>query len=178
MGMAQSCIRRGSNLIVEKNFCTIMMVRHWNRLPREVIDAQCMSVFKRQLDNALNILLPLTSPEMVRWLGQMIFECLFQLNYSYSTLLYSTLLYSALLYSILCNAMLCYAMPCHSILCHSMPFYYHGFHMFLLSPPPSLLMHKCEQTSRLFSYLFILPLSHFSLLFLFCLQLLLVIFFF
>ena len=52
-----------------KNFCTIMMVKHWNRLPREVIDAQCMSVFKRQLDNALNILLPLTSPEMVRWLG-------------------------------------------------------------------------------------------------------------
>ncbi|KFW74006.1 hypothetical protein N336_02388, partial [Phalacrocorax carbo] len=32
---------------------TKRVVKHWNRLPREVVDAPSLSVFKRHLDNAL-----------------------------------------------------------------------------------------------------------------------------
>jgi len=32
------------------------VVKHWNRLPREVVDAPRLSVFERHLDNALNML--------------------------------------------------------------------------------------------------------------------------
>ena len=40
-----------------KNFVTVRVVTHRNRLPREVVDALCLSVFRRRLDNALiNIL--------------------------------------------------------------------------------------------------------------------------
>lgn len=36
-----------------KNFFTTRVVRHWDRLPREVVNAPSMSVFKH-LNNALN----------------------------------------------------------------------------------------------------------------------------
>ncbi|KAK4810923.1 hypothetical protein QYF61_013331 [Mycteria americana] len=42
---------------IRKHFFTKRVVKHWNRLPREVVDAPCLSVFKRHLGNALNTML-------------------------------------------------------------------------------------------------------------------------
>ncbi|KFM07504.1 hypothetical protein AS27_14706, partial [Aptenodytes forsteri] len=39
-------------LDIRKKFLT--MVRHWNRLPREVVDAPSLEVFKARLDGALS----------------------------------------------------------------------------------------------------------------------------
>ncbi|KAK4831116.1 hypothetical protein QYF61_015419 [Mycteria americana] len=44
-------------LDIRKHFCTKRVVKHWNRLPREVVDAPSLSVFKRHLDNAVNNML-------------------------------------------------------------------------------------------------------------------------
>ncbi|KFQ39844.1 hypothetical protein N332_11021, partial [Mesitornis unicolor] len=39
-----------------KKFLTVRVVRHWHRLPREVVDAPSLEVFKARLDGALGIL--------------------------------------------------------------------------------------------------------------------------
>ncbi|KFQ15073.1 hypothetical protein N330_00954, partial [Leptosomus discolor] len=44
-------------LDIRKHFLTKRMVKHWNKPPREVVDAPSLSVFKRHLDNALNNML-------------------------------------------------------------------------------------------------------------------------
>ncbi|KAK4832330.1 hypothetical protein QYF61_021859 [Mycteria americana] len=44
-------------LDIRKHFFTERVVKHWNRLPREVADAPSPSVLKRHLDNALNSML-------------------------------------------------------------------------------------------------------------------------
>ena len=41
-------------LDIRKHFFTDKVVKHCNRLPREVVNAPSLSVFQRHLDNALN----------------------------------------------------------------------------------------------------------------------------
>ncbi|KFQ37079.1 hypothetical protein N331_10823, partial [Merops nubicus] len=36
-----------------KKFFAVKVVRHWNRLPREAVDAPSLKVFKARMDGAL-----------------------------------------------------------------------------------------------------------------------------
>ncbi|KAK4824182.1 hypothetical protein QYF61_011479 [Mycteria americana] len=44
-------------LDIKKHFVTERVVKHCNRLPRDMVDALSLSMFKRHLDNALNNML-------------------------------------------------------------------------------------------------------------------------
>ncbi|KFZ56413.1 hypothetical protein N321_08831, partial [Antrostomus carolinensis] len=43
-------------LDIRKKYLTVRVVRHWNRLPKEVVDAPSLEVFKARLDEALSSL--------------------------------------------------------------------------------------------------------------------------
>ena len=58
---------------MRKQFFPVRVVRHWNRLPREVVDAPSLEVFKSRLDGALSNLvwwkvsLPMAEGVGTRW---------------------------------------------------------------------------------------------------------------
>ncbi|KFP12116.1 hypothetical protein Z169_01381, partial [Egretta garzetta] len=44
-------------LDIRKKFFTMKVVKHWNRLPREVVEAPSLEAFKARLDGALSNLI-------------------------------------------------------------------------------------------------------------------------
>ncbi|KFM03769.1 hypothetical protein AS27_13173, partial [Aptenodytes forsteri] len=44
-------------LDIRKKFFTLRVVKHWHRLPREVVDAPSLETFKARLDGALSNLI-------------------------------------------------------------------------------------------------------------------------
>ncbi|KFP08940.1 hypothetical protein Z169_13995, partial [Egretta garzetta] len=44
-------------LDIRKKFFTMRVVKHWNRLPKEVVEAPSLEAFKARLDRALSNLI-------------------------------------------------------------------------------------------------------------------------
>jgi len=47
------CVRGGLGWILGKNVFTKRVVRHWTRLPREVVESPSLEGFKKPVDTAL-----------------------------------------------------------------------------------------------------------------------------
>ncbi|KFO86594.1 hypothetical protein N320_01131, partial [Buceros rhinoceros silvestris] len=50
--------KKGRYLLdMKKKFFTVRVVKHWNKLPREAVDAPSLEVFKARLDGTLRKLI-------------------------------------------------------------------------------------------------------------------------
>jgi len=68
-GSGSELLQGRFRLDIKKHFITWRVVKHWKRLPREVVNAPSLSVLKRHLEKALNNMLELlVSPGVVRQL--------------------------------------------------------------------------------------------------------------
>lgn len=47
-------IEKGFRLSIQKKFCMVGVMRHWNRLPREIRDAPSLEVLKARVVRALS----------------------------------------------------------------------------------------------------------------------------
>ena len=45
--------QRNFHTHIQKNFFTVRVTEHWNRLPREVVESPSMEIFKTHLDTYL-----------------------------------------------------------------------------------------------------------------------------
>jgi len=52
-GKGHKLKQRKFHVNVKKNFFTLRMTEHWNRLPREVVGSPSLEVFKTRLDKVL-----------------------------------------------------------------------------------------------------------------------------
>ena len=52
-------------LDIRKKFFTVRVVKYWHRLPREVVDAPSLEIFKAGLDGALSNLIKLKMPMLI-----------------------------------------------------------------------------------------------------------------
>jgi len=55
--MRENCLKLEEGrfrLDIRKKFFTVRVVRRWNQLPREAVDAPSLEVFKARLDGALS----------------------------------------------------------------------------------------------------------------------------
>jgi len=52
--------REGKIQVPEKNFFTLRVMEHWNRLPREAVESPSLEIFKTHLDKVLCSLLWVT----------------------------------------------------------------------------------------------------------------------
>jgi len=77
---------------IRKKFLAMRVVKHWNKLPREVVDAPSLETLKARMDGALSSLVLLKMSLLTAgWLAWMTSKCPFQRKAFYDSMIpYST----------------------------------------------------------------------------------------